>query len=164
MGTRICISDFAWHYHLFARNQNQTKLRICCTAFIAFMAGMIELNTIAANFTNSSLLTLVLLILASSALEKTLLISWVSRSISEGHLGSVIAKLGFSTALLSSFTNNTAVVVSLIGAIKRNQQHAPSKLLIPLSYAAIFGGTLTLIGTSTNLIINSFVEDAVCQA
>ncbi|UTZ36360.1 SLC13 family permease [Vibrio campbellii] len=129
-------------------------------AFIAFMAGMIELNTIAANFTNSSLLTLVLLILASSALEKTLLISWVSRSISEGHLGSVIAKLGFSTALLSSFTNNTAVVVSLIGAIKRNQQHAPSKLLIPLSYAAIFGGTLTLIGTSTNLIINSFVEDA----
>ncbi|HHX8642768.1 TPA: SLC13 family permease, partial [Vibrio diabolicus] len=48
----------------------------------------------------------------------------------------------------------------LIGAIKRNQQHAPSKLLIPLSYAAIFGGTLTLIGTSTNLIINSFVEDA----
>ncbi|PIB18123.1 SLC13 family permease [Vibrio rotiferianus] len=129
-------------------------------AFIAFMAGMLELNTIAANFTNSSLLTLVLLILASSALEKTLLISWVSRSISEGNLGSVIAKLGFSTALLSSFTNNTAVVVSLIGAIKRNQQHAPSKLLIPLSYAAIFGGTLTLIGTSTNLIINSFVEDA----
>ncbi|EJE4203981.1 TPA: SLC13 family permease [Vibrio parahaemolyticus] len=129
-------------------------------AFIAFMAGMMDSTTIAANFTNSSLLTLVLLILASCALEKTLLISWVSRSISEGHLGSVIAKLGLSTALLSSFTNNTAVVVSLIGAIKRNQQHAPSKLLIPLSYAAIFGGTLTLIGTSTNLIINSFVEDA----
>ncbi|MEX3072074.1 SLC13 family permease [Vibrio alginolyticus] len=129
-------------------------------AFIAFMAGMIDLTTIAANFTNSSLLTLILLILASCALEKTLLISWVSRSISKGHLGSVVAKLGLSTALLSSFTNNTAVVVSLIGAIKRNQQHAPSKLLIPLSYAAIFGGTLTLIGTSTNLIINSFVEDA----
>ncbi|MGP8307168.1 SLC13 family permease [Vibrio sp. YIC-376] len=129
-------------------------------AFVAFMAGMMDLNTIAANFTNSSLLTLVLLILASCALEKTLLISWVSRSISEGQLGSVIAKLGLSTALLSSFTNNTAVVVSLIGAIKRNQQHAPSKLLIPLSYTAIFGGTLTLIGTSTNLIINSFVEDA----
>ncbi len=72
----------------------------------------------------------------------------------------MVAKLGISTALLSSFTNNTAVVVSLIGAIKRNQQHAPSKLLIPLSYAAILGGTLTLIGTSTNLIINSFVEDA----
>ncbi|MBG0760225.1 SLC13 family permease [Vibrio cidicii] len=129
-------------------------------AFVAFMAGMSDLTSIAANFTNSSLLTLVLLILASTALEKTRLISWVSRNISEGRLATVIAKLGLSTALLSSFTNNTAVVVSLIGAVKRNQQHAPSKLLIPLSYAAIFGGTLTLIGTSTNLIINSFVEDA----
>ncbi|MEF1226646.1 SLC13 family permease [Vibrio fortis] len=129
-------------------------------AFIAFMAGMIDVSSLAGNFTNSSLLTLVLLILASSALEKTRLISWVSRNISEGRLGTVVAKLGVSTALLSSFTNNTAVVVSLIGAIKRNQQHAPSKLLIPLSYAAILGGTLTLIGTSTNLIINSFVEDA----
>ncbi|HFQ4921664.1 TPA: SLC13 family permease [Vibrio vulnificus] len=129
-------------------------------AFAAFMAGMSDLTAIAANFTNSSLLTLVLLILASTALEKTRLISWVSRSISEGRLLTVVAKLGFSTAFLSSFTNNTAVVVSLIGAIKRNRQHAPSKLLIPLSYAAILGGTLTLIGTSTNLIINSFVEDA----
>ncbi|MBA5762672.1 SLC13 family permease [Vibrio sp. 404] len=129
-------------------------------AFIAFMAGMIDLREVATNFTNSSLLTLVLLVLASCALEKTLLISWVSRSLSTGRLGSVVAKMGVSTALLSSFTNNTAVVVSLIGAIKRNQQHAPSKLLIPLSYAAILGGTLTLIGTSTNLIINSFVEDA----
>ncbi|NOI03144.1 SLC13 family permease [Vibrio kanaloae] len=129
-------------------------------AFLAFMAGMIDLSSLANNFTNSSLLTLILLILASSALEKTRLISWVSRNISEGRLGTVVAKLGISTALLSSFTNNTAVVVSLIGAIKRNQQHAPSQLLIPLSYAAILGGTLTLIGTSTNLIINSFVEDA----
>ena len=129
-------------------------------AFIAFLAGMIELGDVATNFTNSSLLTLVLLILASVALEKTRLISWVSRSLSTGRLGTVVAKLGISTALLSSFTNNTAVVVSLISAIKRNQQHAPSKLLIPLSYTAILGGTLTLIGTSTNLIINSFVEDA----
>ncbi|WP_414931809.1 SLC13 family permease [Vibrio europaeus] len=129
-------------------------------AFIAFLGGMIELGEVATNFTNSSLLTLVLLVLASAALEKTRLISWVSRSLSTGRLGTVVAKLGVSTALLSSFTNNTAVVVSLIGAIKRNQQHAPSKLLIPLSYAAILGGTLTLIGTSTNLIINSFVEDA----
>ncbi|NOH80692.1 SLC13 family permease [Vibrio sp. RE86] len=129
-------------------------------AFIAFLAGMIELGDVATNFTNSSLLTLVLLILASAALEKTRLISWVSRSLSTGCLGTVVAKLGISTALLSSFTNNTAVVVSLISAIKRNQQHAPSKLLIPLSYTAILGGTLTLIGTSTNLIINSFVEDA----
>lgn len=128
-------------------------------AFITFVTGQTELDSLANNFTNSSLLTLVLLVLSSCALEKTRLISWVSYHISEGKLGVVIAKLGLSTAILSSFTNNTAVVVALVGAIKRNQQHPPSKLLIPLSYAAILGGTLTLIGTSTNLIINSFVED-----
>ncbi|MGF1693698.1 SLC13 family permease [Photobacterium kagoshimensis] len=129
-------------------------------AFIGYQTNMIDLVTLAGNFTNSSLLTLVLLILVSIALEKTRLISWVGQQISRGGQSSVIAKLGLSTAFLSSFTNNTAVVVSLIGAVKRNQRHAPSKLLIPLSYAAILGGTLTLIGTSTNLIINSFVEDA----
>lgn len=127
--------------------------------FTTFITGKVELESIANNFTNSSLLTLVLLVLASCALEKTRLISWVSYHISEGKLGTVVAKLGLSTAILSSFTNNTAVVVALIGAIKRNQQHPPSKLLIPLSYSAILGGTLTLIGTSTNLIINSFVEN-----
>ncbi|WP_064601729.1 SLC13 family permease [Photobacterium sp. J15] len=129
-------------------------------AFVGFQTGMIALPTLAGNFTNSSLLTLVLLILVSVALEKTRLISWVGRQISQGGQSTVVAKLGLSTAFLSSFTNNTAVVVSLIGAIKRNQRHAPSRLLIPLSYTAILGGTLTLIGTSTNLIINSFVEDA----
>lgn len=129
-------------------------------AFIGYQSGMIDLPTLAGNFTNSSLLTLVLLILVSIALEKTRLISWVGRQISQGGQTAVVTKLGLSTALLSSFTNNTAVVVSLIGAIKRNQRYAPSKLLLPLSYTAILGGTLTLIGTSTNLIINSFVEDA----
>ncbi|MGF1726300.1 SLC13 family permease [Photobacterium nomapromontoriensis] len=129
-------------------------------AFVGFQAGMIDLPTLAGNFTNSSLLTLVLLILVSIALEKTRLISWVGQQISHGGQSTVIAKLGLSTAILSSFTNNTAVVVSLIGAVKRNQRHAPSRLLLPLSYTAILGGTLTLIGTSTNLIINSFVEDA----
>ena len=128
-------------------------------AFVAFVTGLIDLKEVVGNYTNVSLLTLVLLILASTALEKTRLISWVSRSLSTGRLASVVAKMGVSTALLSSFTNNTAVVISLMGAIKRNQQHAPSKLLIPLSYAAILGGTLTLIGTSTNLVINSFVEE-----
>lgn len=129
-------------------------------AFIGFQLGLIDLPTLAGNFTNSSLLTLVLLILVSIAVEKTRLVSWVGRQLSQGGQSTVVAKLGLSTAFLSSFTNNTAVVVSLIGAIKRNQRHAPSRLLIPLSYTAILGGTLTLIGTSTNLIVNSFVEDA----
>ncbi|GGP46152.1 potassium transporter TrkA [Shewanella saliphila] len=48
----------------------------------------------------------------------------------------------------------------MISVVRRNPTHAPTKLLLPLNYAAILGGTLTLIGTSTNLIVNSFVENA----
>jgi len=129
-------------------------------ALTTYLLGMVELETALASFTNAGLVTLVLIILATAALEKTSLIGKLSQVVGQGSLASTIAKLGFSTALLSSFTNNTAVVSSLIGVIRRNQSHAPAKLLLPLSYAAILGGTLTLIGTSTNLIVNSFVENA----
>ncbi|MGC3836774.1 SLC13 family permease [Moritella viscosa] len=127
---------------------------------LAYLSGFIEMPQVMAGFTNPSLITLILLLLISITIEKTRLISWIGRQLSTGRFTVVVAKLGISTALLSSFTNNTAVVASLIGAVKRNNTHAPTKLLIPLSYAAIFGGTLTLIGTSTNLIVNSFVVDA----
>lgn len=60
-------------------------------------------------------------------------------------------------AFLSSFLNNTPVVATMIPAIygwSRKIGISPSKLMIPLSYTAILGGTVTLIGTSTNLIVN----------
>ncbi|MCT7656388.1 hypothetical protein MBH78_20730 [Oceanimonas sp. NS1] len=64
------------------------------------------------------------------------------------------------TAGLSAFLNNTAVVGSLLGVISR-QRHIPaSRLLIPLSFASILGGITTLVGTSTNLVVNSFVVNA----
>ena len=125
-----------------------------------FISGLIELDVMLSNFTNVSLITLVMLLMASLAIEKTRLVNWLSVQIAKGSLSRSIARLGLSTALLSSFTNNTAVVATLINAVKDNPTHAPSKLLLPLSYTAILGGTLTLIGTSTNLIVNGFVQDA----
>jgi len=70
-----------------------------------------------------------------------------------------LLNLSGMTMLFSAFVNNTAVVATLSGALRRNSQHAPSQILLPISYAAILGGTLTLIGTSTNLIVSSFLED-----
>ena len=59
------------------------------------------------------------------------------------------------TAFSSAVISNTAVVATLISTVKKNTLVNPAKLLLPLSFAAILGGTLTLIGTSTNLIVNS---------
>ena len=66
-------------------------------------------------------------------------------------------RMFWPVAFLSSFLNNTPVVATMIPAIyswSRKIGIAPSKLMIPLSYTAILGGTVTLIGTSTNLIVN----------
>ena len=64
-------------------------------------------------------------------------------------------------SLISGFINNTAAVAIFIPlAINLCQRFhiSPTKILLPLSYASIFGGTLTLIGTSTNIIVNSYLE------
>jgi di/tricarboxylate transporter len=64
------------------------------------------------------------------------------------------------TAGLSAFMNNTPLVAMLIPAVNdwaKQHRIAPSKLMIPLSYAAILGGTCTLIGTSTNLVVNGLL-------
>jgi len=66
-----------------------------------------------------------------------------------------------TTSIISGFINNTAAVAIFIPlAINLCQKFhlSPTKILLPLSYAAIFGGTLTLIGTSTNLLVSSIVE------
>ncbi|MFT5163986.1 MAG: di/tricarboxylate transporter [Alteromonadaceae bacterium] len=127
---------------------------------LSFLAGLIELDVMLANFTNVSLVTLLMLLTASLAIEKTRLVGWLSTQITRASLSHSILRLGMSSALLSSFINNTAVVATMINAVKENTLHTPSKLLLPLSYTAILGGTLTLVGTSTNLIVNGFVEDA----
>jgi len=125
-----------------------------------FLTGLIELEQMLLNFANPSLITLILLVIVSIGIEKTTLVQKLSHVLAKGSLLSTVAKLGISTGFLSSFTNNTAVVATLISAVKDNPTHSPSKLLLPLSYTAILGGTLTLIGTSTNLIVNGFAIEA----
>jgi di/tricarboxylate transporter len=68
----------------------------------------------------------------------------------------------FPTAALSAFMNNTPLVAMLIPAVSdwsKTHRIAASKLMIPLSYAAILGGTVTLIGTSTNLVVDGQIKE-----
>lgn len=124
---------------------------------ITYLSGLADINAVVAGYTNSALLTLVLLLLVSLAVEKTRVMSWFANLVGTGSFNKVLVKVWFSTAFLSAFVNNTAVVASMLGAVKRNPNHAPSRLLLPMCFAATFGGVLTLIGTSTNLIVNSFL-------
>lgn len=73
--------------------------------------------------------------------------------------GKALLRLMFPVAMLSTVLSNTTVVALFLRAVKmwtRRLGIAPSKLLIPLSYASCMGGTITLIGSPTNLVIAGF--------
>ncbi len=112
-------------------------------------------------FINPALLTLVLVLQAAAVIEKTPLSERMSRMVLVGHsLQRTLTRLCLGILPLSALLNNTAVVASFLAPLKNNRHFPPSKLLLPLSYAAILGGSVTLIGTSTNLIVNGLALEA----
>ncbi|XOB61334.1 SLC13 family permease [Campylobacterota bacterium DY0563] len=142
---------------LLAKNRIKPALLFFGLVLIYYFFDLIEVKSMLNNFTNKSLVTLLLLLLISIVFEKTTFIASLSNKIFSKSYNKSLIKMSFLVSFFSAFLNNTAVVASMISVIRQNRFHAPSKLLLPLSYAAIFGGTITLVGTSTNLIVNGFV-------
>lgn len=123
------------------------------------IAGLIEPDAFWAKATNEGLVTLMLLMLCAVALERLPWLGLLSRRIDSPNRYLAMARITAVAASTSAFLNNTAIVAALAQVLRRSRYHLPSQLLLPLSYAAILGGTLTLIGTSTNLIVSSFLAD-----
>ena len=124
----------------------------------SYLIGWLPLDKALQNFAKPYLVTLVFMLLLSFAIVNSQLVAWLSRGFQGKRLSTVIARLSLSSAVMSAFINNTAVVSTLMSSLRHHNHFAASKLLLPLSYSAILGGMLTLIGTSTNLIVNGFVE------
>lgn len=146
---------------LLIRIRTHPAFLFAATLFLFFLTGMISARQLLSQFINPALVTLILVLQAAAVIEKTPITTWMSRLVFHSHsLSKSLARLCLGVFPLSALMNNTAVVASFLGPLKNNRQFPPAKLLLPLSYAAILGGTITLVGTSTNLVVNGLALEA----
>ena len=118
-----------------------------------------------AGFANPAVITVACMFVLSSALQKTGALGSIGRLLSKGGggAGMLCFLVMLCVAPVSAFVNNTAAVavfLPLVFAAAAARKVPASRVLIPLSYAAQFGGVCTLIGTSTNLLVNSIAENS----
>ncbi|MCA9100748.1 MAG: SLC13 family permease [Pirellulales bacterium] len=131
------------------------------TATLALL-GVISTEDAFAGFSNSGMLTVAVLFVVAGGLRETGVLDFLGHHVlgrSRTERG-VLARLAGVVLPMSAFLNNTPIVAMFMPIVldwSRRNQVSPSKLLIPLSYLAILGGTCTLIGTSTNLVINGLM-------
>ena len=128
------------------------------------ITGILTPSEVLSGFSNESIASILMLILITTGLRKNFQIENLFDVIfkkAKTYRGFLFRMMS-QVALLSSLINNTPVVALMTPYVvdwgKRNNI-APSRLLIPLSYATIMGGMITLIGTSTTLVLNGFLQD-----
>lgn len=129
---------------------------------VLLLAGVVTPGQAFGGLANEGVITLAVLYVVVVGLQETGAVRWIGRSVlgKPRSLAQAQARVMTPVVGLSMFLNNTPVVAMLIPAVREWARHfdlAPSKLMIPLSYAAILGGTCTLIGTSTNLVVNGLL-------
>lgn len=127
------------------------------------VSGVLTPQNALAGFANPGVITIATLYVVAAGLKETGAVQWIARQLL-GHpktLSGTQLRMLLPTSTLSAFMNNTAVVAMFIPAVQdwaQRLQIPASKLLIPVSYAAILGGTCTLIGTSTNLVVDGMLQ------
>lgn len=131
---------------------------------VLMVFGIVSPGEFLSGVSNQSIATIVLLILITAALNKNFNMEGLFDKAFEGvkRPKSFLLRMTGYVAVLSSILNNTPVVAIMTPYVynwcKKCGIH-PSKLLIPLSYATILGGMITVVGTSTNLVLNGFLDE-----
>jgi di/tricarboxylate transporter len=137
---------------------------ICLGTLVTLLtAGIITPAEAVAGASNKGMLTVAILFIVAGAIQETGAIQMLTPLLSPKIRKTVVAqaRMMLPVSVLSAFLNNTPVVAIFIPAVTawaRKIKIPVSKLMIPLSYAAILGGTCTIIGTSTNLVVSGIVE------
>lgn len=129
---------------------------------VLLLSGILTPQTAFAGLANEGVITVAVLYVVVAGLRETGAIVWLGKSVlgRPKRLAWAQLRLMVPVAVMSALLNNTPVVAMFIPAVSdwaRKNKLSVSKLMMPLSYAAIVGGTCTLIGTSTNLVVNGML-------
>ncbi|WP_284266394.1 SLC13 family permease [Roseicyclus amphidinii] len=128
--------------------------------------GIIETRDFLSVFSSSAPITIAMMFIISAALERTGVLEIIGDVLKQQARGSFLRAMLLmmvGTMGASAFMNNTPVVILLTPimiSVASSVGVAPSRMLIPLSFAAIFGGMLTLVGTSTNILMSGVAQEA----
>ncbi|MFN3917591.1 MAG: SLC13 family permease [Flavobacteriales bacterium] len=131
---------------------------------ILLFSGVIATPDVMSGFANEQIAVVILLLILSDIIQRSGALDTLLSGIFNPALSykRFMLRLTGSVASVSGFVNNTPLVAILIPHTyewARKKGISPSKVLLPLSYAALLGGTITLVGTSTNLIVNGFLQE-----
>lgn len=149
---------------LFISEKLSIDLVALMIAAVLTLTGVITPAQAVAGFSDSATLTVAFMFAISAALMRTGALSMVGPRLSERLRSSEALGLGLFMVIIgaiSAFVNNTPIVAVLIPVAVQMAHGAnihPGRLLIPLSFGTIFGGTVTLIGTSTNIVVSGLSE------
>ena len=145
---------------LFISNRFPPEVVALILLATLLMSGLVPVERGLRGFSNDAVITIAAMFVLSAGLQRTGVIGWMARELerlARRAAWLAVVALLLLTAFLSAFVNNTAIValfIPLTLALSETVRQSPSRLLLPLSYVSMLGGLCTLIGTSTNLIVN----------
>ena len=146
-----------------AREVMPPSVTVLSAGVVLLVAGVLTPEQAFSGFSNPAPITVAALFVLARAVDKTgALQPLVAGTLGRGRSArGALTRVLFPTAAASAFLNNTPIVAMLVPQVSDwAQRHglSPSRFLMPISYAAILGGVVTAIGTSTNLVVSGLLE------
>ncbi|PKN73783.1 MAG: hypothetical protein CVU50_00945 [Candidatus Cloacimonetes bacterium HGW-Cloacimonetes-3] len=125
--------------------------------FIISITGVIPIQTAFYGFSNPALVTVVAVMIISRGMQHCGLMNWITSRLNWYGESPVFLLFPFTilTAIASAFMNNVSIIMPLSMKMARQRNHPASLILMPLAFATLLGGTLTLVGAAPNIIVSS---------